>query len=101
MLTVAYVSRCDGPSHNRAQLGPFCRQTELSRQIAVAVVGEENVVEPTPTVAAEDLAYMLQECGGCYFWLGAGGEHNLHHPKYDFNDGAWRPRCCRSEPAIS
>lgn len=49
----------------------------------------------TPTMGAEDFAFMLREIKGAYFFLGNGlGEHHemrlgpcqLHNPHYDFND---------------
>lgn len=55
-------------------------QTELTRQVATAVVGEHNVVKPTPTVAAEDFSYMLQEVNGCYFWLGQQSSDTISPP---------------------
>jgi hippurate hydrolase len=39
-----------------------------------------------PSMASEDFAFMLKAVPGCYFWLGAGGQHGLHSPRYDFND---------------
>jgi metal-dependent amidase/aminoacylase/carboxypeptidase family protein len=57
--------------------------------VAAAVVGAANVVEPKPTVASEDFAYMLRERPGCYMWLGNGSPDcpaNLHECSYDFND---------------
>ena len=44
---------------------------------------------PTPEMASEDFAYMLQAKPGCYVWLGAGRDAStpsLHSPHYDFND---------------
>ena len=29
---------------------------------------------------------MLEEVPGSYLWLGQGGEYNVHHPRYDFDD---------------
>jgi metal-dependent amidase/aminoacylase/carboxypeptidase family protein len=43
----------------------------------------------TPSMGAEDFAYMLREKPGCYVWLGNGpgtGGCTLHNPHYDFND---------------
>ena len=43
----------------------------------------------TPSMAAEDFAYLLEACPGAYFWLGADGttpSASLHSPRYDFND---------------
>ncbi len=41
------------------------------------------------SMASEDFSFMLQNCSGCYFWLGQGDGKNgrvLHQPTYDFND---------------
>jgi hippurate hydrolase len=68
--------------------------TETRHAIAAAsaVVGAERVdTDPTPNMASEDFAFMLQAKPGCYLWLGAGrGEDTagLHNPRYDFNDEA-------------
>jgi amidohydrolase len=64
-------------------------KARLAAQVAAEVVGEANVVEPKPTVASEDFAYMLQAKPGCYLWLGNSGPgctSNLHECTYDFND---------------
>lgn len=64
--------------------------TEIAARAAMAVVGEERVeLAPTPSMGAEDFAYMLQRCAGCYVWLGSGrsdGDAGLHNAHYDFND---------------
>jgi hippurate hydrolase len=42
-----------------------------------------------PSMASEDFSYMLNEKPGAYIWLGNGPAedgHNLHSPRYDFND---------------
>ena len=42
-----------------------------------------------PSMASEDFSYMLEEKPGAYIWLGNGpaeNGHNLHSPRYDFND---------------
>jgi hippurate hydrolase len=54
------------------------------------LVGADNVrTNETPTMGAEDFAFMLQAKPGCYIWIGNGpGEGGciLHNPAYDFND---------------
>jgi amidohydrolase len=64
--------------------------TELAARAAEAVVGAENVDRsPTPSMGAEDFAFMLQRRAGCYVWLGSGqsaDEPGLHNARYDFND---------------
>ena len=46
-----------------------------------------------PTMGGEDFAFFLENVPGSYFFLGvsddrSGGYPSLHHPGYDFNDGA-------------
>ncbi|MFC7552497.1 M20 aminoacylase family protein [Pseudoroseomonas wenyumeiae] len=64
--------------------------TELAKQAAAAVVGENRVVfMEKPTMGGEDFSFMLNEKPGSYLMLGgqrAATDANVHHPKYDFND---------------
>ena len=58
---------------------------------AATVVAGDNCVNtnPTPSMGAEDFAFMLQQKPGCYLWIGNGssdGDCLLHNPNYDFND---------------
>ncbi len=68
------------------------QETRLAQMAAAAVIGAGNIDEhPTPSMGAEDFAFMLQEKPGCYVWLGNGpadNGRNLHSPHYDFNDDA-------------
>jgi hippurate hydrolase len=70
---------------------------ELSRQVMIGIVGEDNVLEQRPTMGAEDFAYMLLSKPGSYCFIGNGnGGHResnagagpcvLHNASYDFND---------------
>jgi hippurate hydrolase len=65
-------------------------QAEAAAAAAAAVVGAGNVDRAaTPSMGAEDFAFMLQRVPGAYVWLGSGRDGNpvgLHHPRYDFND---------------
>lgn len=60
------------------------------REAALALVGPDNLIEDKPpSMGAEDFAYMLQACPGCYVYIGNGpGEGGclLHNPGFDFND---------------
>lgn len=64
--------------------------TKAAYRAAANVSGEDKIVSnPTPSMGAEDFAFMLHEKPGCYVWLGNGpGESGcmLHNPHYDFND---------------
>jgi metal-dependent amidase/aminoacylase/carboxypeptidase family protein len=67
-------------------------ETEVAAQAAAAVVGLDKVDrDPTPTMGAEDFAFMLEARPGAYIWMGNGsdeGDRRLHSPHYDFNDEA-------------
>ncbi|MFC2969229.1 M20 aminoacylase family protein [Acidimangrovimonas pyrenivorans] len=64
--------------------------TALARSAAEAVAGAGTVEGGlTPSMAAEDFAFMLEQKPGSYIWLGNGsaeGGRNLHSPNYVFND---------------
>ncbi len=65
-------------------------QTEIAARVAADVVGDANVDRnPSPTMGAEDFAFMLEQKPGCYIFIGNGpseGGRVLHSPHYDFND---------------
>jgi len=58
------------------------------RRCAADVVGEEQVIEPEPTMGGEDMAFFLEKSKGCFFFLGVGREGctSVHNPKFDFNE---------------
>ncbi len=69
-------------------------ETALAREVAVELVGAENVVLQTePLTGSEDFAYMLEAVPGSYLFIGNGdaasGGHGacmVHNPNYDFDD---------------
>jgi len=65
-------------------------ETASAIRAASAVAGDDFVnTNPTPSMGAEDFAFMLQQKPGCYLWIGNGssdGDCLLHNPNYDFND---------------
>ena len=65
-------------------------ETKHALAAATALMGAANIdMDPTPSMASEDFAFMLQAKPGCYIWLGGGrgpDTPNLHNPQYDFND---------------
>ena len=65
-------------------------ETTSAIRAAQAVAGENCVnTAPTPSMGAEDFAFMLEQKPGCYIWIGNGssdGSCLLHSPSYDFND---------------
>ena len=69
-------------------------ETALAREVALALVGADNVVLQTePLTGSEDFAYMLEEVPGSYLFIGNGDAANgghgacmVHNPNYDFED---------------
>ncbi|MBB5392022.1 MULTISPECIES: M20 aminoacylase family protein [unclassified Herbaspirillum] len=63
-------------------------ETEFARNVALELVGEENVIAPFgPIAGSEDFAYFLQQRPGCFLRVGNGqGRPMLHNAHYDFND---------------
>jgi amidohydrolase len=66
---------------------------ELARRAAARVVGEENVVEPEPTMGGEDMAVYFERAPGCFVFVGsANPQHGLdqphHSPRFDFDEDA-------------
>ena len=69
-------------------------ETQVAREVALALVGADNVVLQTePLTASEDFAYMLDQVPGSYLFIGNGdaahGGHGacmVHNPNYDFED---------------
>lgn len=87
-----------GFKRNYPPLVNHAAETAIATDVMTELVGAE-AVQPdiTPTMAAEDFAYMLQAKPGCYAFIGNGeGEHRLvdhgggpcllHNTSYDFND---------------
>jgi len=65
-------------------------ETEFAAGVAAEIAGADKVDrDVTPTMGAEDFAFMLQAKPGCYIFIGGGGtgrDAPLHNPHYDFND---------------
>lgn len=65
----------------------YVKQAEIAIKAAKKAVGESHVIiDPNPSMGAEDFAFMLKKIPGAYVWLGAGEGANLHNPAYNFND---------------
>jgi amidohydrolase len=70
------------------------KATAYLESVARAVLPKEHVHQLAhSSMGGEDFAYFLEKVPGSYFVLGvddgrAGGYPSLHHPGYDFNDGA-------------
>lgn len=65
-------------------------ETALAREVAVELLGAEQVtLQGPPLTASEDFAFMLERVPGSYLFIGNGdgpGHCMVHSPGYDFND---------------
>jgi hippurate hydrolase len=67
-------------------------ETNFARQVALDLVGAENVTLHGPALTgSEDFAFMLEKIPGSYLLIGNGdgdsaGACMVHNPGYDFND---------------
>jgi amidohydrolase len=66
------------------------RETAFAARIAAALVGDDSVrTDIRPSMAADDIAYLLQKRPGAMILIGNGVEQGgrmVHNPDYDFND---------------
>jgi amidohydrolase len=63
----------------------------LVREVAIGVVGEDNVIVPPPSMGGEDYAYFLLERPGAMFFVGSRNEERglvwaHHHPRFDIDE---------------
>jgi hippurate hydrolase len=65
------------------------RQTQFAASVAAQVAGADKVDANTvPLMGGEDFSYMLEARPGAFIFIGNGDTASVHHPMYDFNDGA-------------
>jgi len=64
--------------------------TALVREAAVDYVGTDRTVEVDRWFAGEDFAYVLQECPGTFYQLGAGTDQGLHTSTFAPDEEALR-----------
>ncbi len=67
--------------------------TRRTRQYAVELLGEENVLDLDLWLAAEDFAYYTQETDACFYRLGTGNAEkgitsSVHTPTFDIDEHA-------------
>jgi metal-dependent amidase/aminoacylase/carboxypeptidase family protein len=57
--------------------------------VASEISGADRVdADAPPIMGSEDFSFMLNERPGAMIFVGNGDTAGLHHPAYDFNDGA-------------
>ena len=67
--------------------------TELVKAVAAQVVGDEHVLEISPNMVSDDIAFFLEQVPGCYFFVGARnaekGFNKAHHEAlFNFDEDA-------------
>jgi amidohydrolase len=64
-------------------------ETDIAVRVMQSIAGVEAVdAAQPPVMGSEDFAFILDKVPGCYGFIGNGSCAPLHHPEYDFNDGA-------------
>lgn len=67
--------------------------TKLAYDATKEIVGEEGIVEPTPSMGGEDFAIFTEKIPGFFFWLGVENKEKdmsyvWHNPRFDGDDRA-------------
>ncbi|MEM6677395.1 MAG: amidohydrolase [Pseudomonadota bacterium] len=63
--------------------------TDFTEGAMRAIFGDATITRGhPPTMGGEDFAFLSQEVPGAYVLIGNGDSAALHHPAYDFDDGA-------------
>lgn len=66
-------------------------QINHAEQLALQLVGEENVKYPSPSMGMEDFAYYVKEVPGAFIFVGGGNpeigaDYPQHHPKFNVDE---------------
>jgi amidohydrolase len=65
------------------------REAAFAASVARRMVGAHKVDGAVrPSMAGEDFSHMLTARPGAFIFIGNGDSQGLHHPAYDFHDGA-------------
>ncbi len=67
------------------------QMSSLVRKAALNVLDEDKVINPNPSMGAEDMSYFLQKVPGCFFLVGSApsdGAFPHHHPRFDIAEEA-------------
>ena len=67
--------------------------TERVKTTCGRILGPEKVIEMSPNMGAEDMAFVLNQVPGCFFFIGAGNEEKgitapNHSSKFDIDEEA-------------
>jgi amidohydrolase len=66
--------------------------TKQVQQVAATLLSNFQLDFSTITMGSEDMAFIMQEIPGCYFFVGSANKEKKldashHHPKFDFDEG--------------
>lgn len=66
--------------------------TKQVQQVATTLLSNFQLDFSTITMGSEDMAFIMQEIPGCYFFVGSANKEKKldashHHPKFDFDEG--------------
>lgn len=85
---------CKGEVDYIYQLPAVTNPPELSKLVyeaAAEMIGENNIVDPTPSTGGEDFSLFQERVPGCFFWLGVGNPdkgaiHPWHSPLFRIDE---------------
>jgi amidohydrolase len=93
---VAAAMGCEATLEIEGKTPPLVNQPEVAqrvREAATAVIGAENLRDDERTMGSEDMACLMEDVPGCYFFVGAGNaKQNMtyphHSPHFDWDEDA-------------
>jgi len=67
--------------------------TKIIQNLVGKIFPQEKLNVDVRTMGSEDMAYMMEDIPGCYFFVGSNNEergldYGHHHPKFDFDEQA-------------
>lgn len=94
VVNVSHALECESKVEIKSLMPAVVNHPEITtrvQQVASRVLPSDQLDIHTITMGSEDMAYVLQQIPGCYFFIGsANKERNLdashHHPKFDFDE---------------
>jgi amidohydrolase len=87
---------CAAEIHTESVTPAVINDVELServQKVAKTHLPEATLDSSEQTMGSEDMAYMMDEIPGCYFFIGSansdkGLDAKHHHPRFDFDESA-------------
>lgn len=85
----AKAHRCEATVEYEHMVPPLVTSpaaTELAMDVATAVLGKGQVAQVEPSMGSEDFALYAALVPAGHFWIGSGGVHPLHSPRYAIDE---------------